>query len=147
MGRVLFFAFFLGMFVLPAQSQTATGTGTGTGTWSWKGPNHSSGVLRTMQTTSAVRFQLELQRGAPTFNSGFIEGEFALVGTQGIFRGEKEYDECEIIFNFEKSKVVLETDAVKNRCGFGNGVIAQGNFFRRSKAKPTFSAGDPRLSN
>ena len=132
-----FLLFCLAACAASAQAESLTGS------WYWNGPAQSGGYLRTIQVKDKLQFQLEVQRGAPSYNSGFIEGEFALQGAQGVFRPEALPD-CEIAFDFRKSMVVLSTAAGKNECGFGYGVSADGSYYLRNRKRPKFSAGDPR---
>jgi hypothetical protein len=55
---------------LAAQAQTITGT------WQWNGRNDSGMLLKTLRVDNKVRFQLEVARGAPSYDSGSVEGEF-----------------------------------------------------------------------
>ncbi len=119
------------------QAQTVTGT------WSWSGENESGGSLQTIQTKNKVQFQLEIMRGAPSYNSGFIEGEFNLNGNTGAFQST-EFGLCEILFDFQKSKVALTQPSEKTDCGFGYGVYPDGSYILTSHTKPKFSVGDPR---
>ena len=118
---------------------------TATGTWSWTGPKESGGYLLTNQKKNRVQFQLELQRGAPSYNSGFIEGEFELQGNKGSFRKD-EFGHCEISFEIKKNEIVLTQPSNKAECGFGYGVYPEGTYKCDSHKKPKFSAGDPRAS-
>ena len=115
-----------------------------TGSWTWRGLNEASGYLQTIQSSERVQFQLELQRGAPSYNSGFMEGEFTLRGKKGVFQ-TKEYGNCEIKFVFKKSQVVLDQGSPTG-CGFGYGVIADGTYYLQSNDKPAFSVGDPQIT-
>lgn len=98
-----------------------------TGTWSRPGPKESGGYLLTIQKKNRVRFQLELQRGAPSYNSGFIEGEFELQGNKGSFRTD-EFGPCEISFEIRKNEIVLTQPTNKTDCGFGYGVYPEGTY-------------------
>jgi len=137
MKRLLLPIFFLSAGFLSGQSQLATGT------WSWSGSNESAGYLLTKQTGQRVRFQLEIQRGAPSYNSGFIEGEFVLKGHKGSYQND-EFGPCEISFDFRKGEVILSQPESKLDCGMGFGVYAQGSYKCRSHKTPKFSKGDPR---
>jgi len=118
---------------------------TATGTWSWTGPKESDGYLLTIQKKNRVQFQLELQRGAPSYNSGFIEGEFELQGNKGSFRTD-EFGYCEISFEIRKNEIVLTQPTNKTDCGFGYGVYPEGTYKCISHKKPKFSSSDPRAS-
>ncbi len=102
-----------------------------TGTWSWSGENESGGYLKTIQTENKVQFQLEIMRGAPSYNHGLIDGEFNLDGNVGIFQ-TNEYGSCEIFFDFQKTKAVLTQPPEKTDCGFGYGVYPDGTYILNS---------------
>lgn len=114
-----------------------------TGTWEYHGPAESGMWLMTLQNGNEVRFQLEISRGAPSYNTGWIEGKFLLKGSSGIFQSS-EYGTCAIKFEFKKSKVNLKEVNQSQECGFGYNVYAEGTLVKRSHNKPKFSKGDPR---
>jgi hypothetical protein len=118
--------------------------GSATGSWSKCGPAASGLWLKTIQTGSIVRFQLEISRGAPAHHSGFIEGEFELKGNKGVFLAEEDAHSCEITFIFSAEHVALNESPDKNHCGFGHGVTASGLLTLDSKAQPSMSGGDER---
>jgi hypothetical protein len=96
--------------------------------------------LKTEQKGEKVRFQLELQRGAPSYNSGEIEGELVLSGDGGIFRDRNESGLCEIAFKFHSKRVDLKQSGDGAGCQFGHGVVAEGTLSLKSRKKPKFSA-------
>lgn len=125
-----------------------TGCGTAyandvTGSWAYKGQAESGMWLKTEATGHKVRFQLEIARGAPFYNSGWIEGEFDLNGTSGVFQ-TSEYGNCEITFKFTRSYVRIMESEGKRQCGFGHNVYADGMLKLKSRSRPKFSYGDPR---
>jgi hypothetical protein len=116
-----------------------------TGTWEKKGRSGAGLWLLTQQDGATVRFQLELSRGAPSYNSGWIEGEFTLDGTTGVFRSS-ESASCTIKFKFRKSSVELqEPDDAWQTCGFGYNVHADGVLTLKSRKRPRFASSDPRF--
>lgn len=116
-----------------------------TGSWEYHGPAESGMWLKTEQHGKDVRFQLELQRGAPSYNSGWIEGEFQLHGTQGVFSSDLDSGRCDISFRFSQKYVEISQDNNGYQCGFGYNVYAIGTLRLKSKQKPKFSNGDPRF--
>lgn len=118
-----------------------------TGSWMYRGPSESGIWLKTVQQAQRVRFQLELQRGAPSYNSGWIEGEFDFQGNLGVFSAKTEDGLCKIAFKFSPTRVEIEQLSDEVACGFGHGVFAQGGLRRESRKKPKFSKGDPRHGN
>lgn len=115
-----------------------------TGSWEYVGPRSSGLWLKTQQTGHQVRFQLELQRGAPSYNSGWIEGTFELQGATGIFSQADNDAVCEIAFDFQPRQVVLKSKDLNGGCGFGFNVYADGALKRKSTKPPKFTPGDPR---
>jgi hypothetical protein len=61
------------------------------GTWRRGDPEKGGGLLLTRQTASMVQFQLECWRGAPSYNSGFLAGEFELANGRGVFRSSSPW--------------------------------------------------------
>jgi hypothetical protein len=120
----------------PSLAQSATGT------WQWSGRNESGMLLKTTQAGNRVHFQLEVSRGAPSYNSGYAEGEFQLRGASGTFSSK----ECEINFTFRSKRVQVSQSIEKGGCGFGGSVHANGFLSLRSSQAPKFSQGDPRVS-
>ena len=117
-----------------------------TGSWAYSGPSDTGMLLKTVQRGSTVQFQLELQRGAPSYHSGWIDGQFELNGASGTFQST-EYGTCEINFTFSQSSVQIGESEDKNDCGFGFGVHAIGSLRRTSTKKPRFDKHDPRESS
>jgi hypothetical protein len=118
-----------------------------TGTWEYSGPSESGLWLKTLQNGNVVHFQLEISRGAPAYNSGWIEGDFTLSGTSGVFQSS-EYNTCTIVFEFKKSSVLIHEAQEDNQdCGFGRSVHANGTLVKKNHGKPKFSNGDPRHSD
>jgi len=117
-----------------------------TGTWERRGENESGMWLKSREESGIVKFQLEISRGAPSYNSGFLEGEFVLKGAGGVF-SSKEVGNCEISFRFDSARVVLEESKYGGECGFGYGVHAHGELELRSHSSPEFADGDPRAGN
>jgi hypothetical protein len=115
-----------------------------TGSWEYSGPAQSGLWLKTRQAGDKVRFQLELARGAPSYNSGWLEGEIKLAGTTGVFRSN-ENGACEIAFEFAPTFVQIKEAPEQNACGFGFNVHADGKLRRKSVRPPKFSASDPRF--
>jgi uncharacterized protein YecT (DUF1311 family) len=125
---------------LAAQAQTITGT------WQWNGRNDSGMLLRTLRVDDKVRFQLEVARGAPSYNSGYVEGEFTLKGARGTFTSAGKPEGCEIAFSFKAKSVSVSQSVEKGGCGFGGSVHADGELLLLSARPPQLSLGDPRES-
>jgi hypothetical protein len=116
-----------------------------TGTWEYYGPAESGLWLKTKQRGNHIRFQLELQRGAPSYNSGWIEGEFELRDKSGSFQRNTDSGVCEIAFRFYPSRVEIRKSGDEFGCKFGYNAVADGVLLRKSRNSPQFSDGDPRF--
>jgi len=108
-----------------------------TGTWEYHGPSESGMWLMTLQAGNEVRFQLEINRGAPSYNMGWIEGTFSLKGSSGVFRSSEYGGECAIKFEFGESTVSVGQEGYE--CPFGHGVHADGTLKIKSRKTPEFS--------
>lgn len=130
------------VFLLPLGS--AWGGQSLTGSWEYSGPAESGLWLITEQTNDTVRFQLEISRGSPSYNSGWIEGEFAIRKSAGHFRKVTDSGVCEISFRFQSTRVELAQTGDYPGCGFGHNVFANGVLKRTGRGKPRFCSEDPR---
>jgi len=117
-----------------------------TGFWEYRGPANSGMWLKAQQVEHRVRFQLELARGAPSYNSGWIEGAFEVHNASGVFQST-QHGVCEITFEFARSSVRIKESENTQECGFGYNVRADGTLILKSRKTPTFSDGDPRLGS
>lgn len=115
-----------------------------TGRWEYHGPAESGIWLKTAQNKNSVSFELEIARGAPSYNSGWIRGELELHAGVGEFKKATESGMCEIRFHFQAKRVELKQMGDHFGCGFGHNVFAIGVLKRVSHQKPDFCAGDPR---
>jgi hypothetical protein len=123
-----------------SQAQTFTGT------WQWTGAHESGMSLKTLRVGDRVRFQLEVSRGAPSYNSGYIEGAFPLAGSRGTFSSAGREAGCEITFVFSAGTVAVSQAPERGSCGFGASVHADGELALRSARPPRFAKRDPRES-
>ena len=89
---------FLAAFLLAGGASPAIAKDV-TGTWTWMGREGAGITLEVVQVGSNVDFQLEISRGAPSYNSGYIKGSFELANGVGIFR-TTQHGDCEITFTF-----------------------------------------------
>lgn len=118
-----------------------------TGSWEYRGPADSGAWLMTVQSDKRVYFQLEIARGAPSYNSGWIEGEFELQDNAGVFRAHTDGGLCEIAFRFTPQYVKLNQSGDEGGCEFGHNVFAEGTLKRKSREMPRLSSGDPRFDH
>ena len=91
--------------------------------WEWRGAGEAGAWLRTEKNGSTVRFNLELNRGSPSYNSGIASGEFTLNRHLGIYQ-TYESPKCVLIFAFVEESVQIEQLGSDFDCGFGFGVVA-----------------------
>ena len=81
-------------------------------------------------------FYLEVNRGAPGYNSGALYGRLTLNRKSG----NSEYlpldttDGCKLEFNCDKNKITIKT--VTGDCGFGYGVFADGFYLLKDDKNP-----------
>lgn len=122
---------------------SVTATETFTGSWEQLGQNESGLWLDTEQNKNTVKFQLEVSKGAPSYNSGWIQGEVELKNNVGHFRKSMGSGLCEISFHFKTKSVELKQSGDYSGCGFGYSVFAIGVLKRTSHKQPKFCAGDP----
>jgi hypothetical protein len=115
-----------------------------TGSWAHRGPNESGLWLDTAQNKNTLKFQLEVSRGAPSYNTGWIQGEVELKNNVGHFQQTIDGEFCEIRFRFDGNRVALRQDGDSSGCGFGHNVFAIGVLKRTSYQQPKFCSGDPR---
>ena len=114
-----------------------------TGTYTFgdqEDPDSGGGYLVVEQLEDQqMKFQLDLNRGAPRFNSGYASGTMTLTGNQAIWTTE-EYnmdggEGCTISFVFEADQVVVTQETGGPvECGFGNGVLATGTYAKQADA-------------
>jgi hypothetical protein len=108
-----------------------------TGTWSYGSAETGGGELKLLDNSGVVRFQLTCYRGGPSYNSGFIEGEFKVQNRVGVFQSN-EFGPCRLTFTFKGNKVTILQSGKDSDCGFGGHVYADGLYVRISKAAPKF---------
>ena len=88
-----------------------------------------------------IKFELDLNRGAPNFNSGTATGTLDLKGNRAEFT-TTEYDmsgkTCLISFVFQGDEVVVDQEQGSDMaCGFGHAVYAHGTY-KKINDQPTF---------
>jgi hypothetical protein len=109
-----------------------------TGTWTWGGEvKEAGGTLVVIDEAGVARFQLQLSRGAPSYNMGFLEGTLAVDEGRATYRSQD--GACAIAFAFAGETVVLKQERGSDAdCGFGHAVSADGTYRRISRKKPKF---------
>ena len=104
-----------------------------TGTWTRDG-----GTLAVVDDAQGTRFQLQLSRGAPSYNMGFLEGRLTVKDGRATFAHVEAGMPCEIAFTFTRGSAVLERIGDDSGCLFGFQVHADGTYRRISRKKPKF---------
>ena len=89
------------------------------------------------ETDSTILFFMDLNAGAPSYNSGQIDGRIEINTGTGVFN-DADFPDCKFKFSFIKDKLTVETVEDKYDCPFGNRVSADGEFKRESSINPEF---------
>lgn len=82
-----------------------------------------------------VRVQLQCERGAASFNMGFLDERFVVRGSTVTYGTREFADECHITMRFRGSSAKVKQ---VGSCGFGGSVSADGTYRRTSRRKPPF---------
>jgi hypothetical protein len=127
-----------GLLALALLQGAAQKPGSLTGTWEWGDAERGGGFLLVVDEPTQVRFQLQLWRGAPSYNMGFLEGQLSVKDGKATFSSREADMACDITFAFQGNKVVLRQTGSDAACGFGHAVAADGTYERTSRKKPVF---------
>ncbi len=127
-----------GLLILPIPciGQTVTKTLKYGGTYSY-GSNVEKGRIGTIyiypETDSTILFYIDLNRGAPSYNTGYLYGRVIIKNDNGTFYTKIDPAEngCKLIFKFSRSKLTIQS--IEVNCGFGGLVYADGEFKKISK--------------
>ena len=125
----------------PANPRAAAPTSDGllTGTWERGDFEKGGGLLLLIDETGATRFQLQLWRGAPTYNMGWLEGQLRVKDAKATFVSREGDWTCRIDFVFSGSNATLrQVEGSDAECGFGHAVYADGTYIHKSRRKPVF---------
>jgi hypothetical protein len=78
-------------------------------------------------------FYIELYHGAPSYNMGSLYGRVKITNDTGTFYSklDKADKGCKWAFRFQADMLTIKTVDNLIDCGFGNGVIVDGNFKRQ----------------
>lgn len=121
---------------IPCIGQTVSKTLKYAGTYSY-GKDIEKGRIGTVviysETDSTILFYFDLNRGAPSYNMGYLYGRVIIKNDSGTFytRFDQADDGCKLIFKFSKSKLTIKS--IEYNCGFGGLVYADGEFKKVSK--------------
>lgn len=101
-----------------------------------------TGVIHVYQDSdSTLLFYLELNRGAPSYNSGAIAGQMNIYNPgEADFTMVKENDfiNCSMNFWFTNDSLYIRTNDQADNCGYGGSVYSHGDFKREKKERPEF---------
>jgi hypothetical protein len=89
------------------------------------------------ETSSTILFFMDLNAGAPSYNSGRINGRIEITTGRGVFN-DADFPDCKFKFSFVEDKLIVETVEDKYDCPFGNRVFADGEFNRESSITPEY---------
>ena len=110
-----------------------------TGTYILKGRNRAGGTLLVRQVSpGSIEFDLECNRGAPSYNSGVARATIDVLDGIAVYRTTEFNGPCEIKFNFKGASVTLSQTGVGFACGFGNGVSCGGTYRLKNRKPPKF---------
>ncbi|MEW6127785.1 MAG: hypothetical protein AB1757_12175 [Acidobacteriota bacterium] len=111
-----------------------------TGTYEVTYKRGAGGLLKVLQKSAdEIEFEIEFNRGAPSYNSGVAGGTILVKNGVAVFK-TTEYSEegCEITFTFQANKVIVRQSGADFACGFGHGVICDGTYILKNRRKPKF---------
>ncbi|MCL2182773.1 MAG: fibrobacter succinogenes major paralogous domain-containing protein [Chitinispirillia bacterium] len=77
---------------------------------------------------NSALFFLELSRGAPSYNSGQLDGLMTIKDGAGTYTGINEYNDCILKFKFTAKQLEIATEDGHGNCGFG-GLVYAGNTY------------------
>ncbi|NVK66359.1 MAG: hypothetical protein HWE22_17330 [Flavobacteriales bacterium] len=135
MNYLTLFPFLIGSFIAKSQSDAHSGI------YSFgESPENAGGILYLYPThDSTYLFYLELGRGAPSYNSGAMVGEFSLdANSTAHYEITDTSNQCKLSFLFEENSVRISSHEVENGCRFGFGVSADGVYTQTSSEVPTY---------
>lgn len=141
MKRLFLLISILSMAVLVTAEQPARSDADNfTGTYVMDPGDKAGGTLMVIQMPdNKLQFDLECNRGAPSYNSGEASGTIAVKNATAIFRTTEFGGECKIRFEFQKNGVVITQTGSDADCGFGFGVRCDGKYRLKSRKRPKLS--------
>jgi len=111
-----------------------------TGTYVMDLGNTAGGTLLVIQMpNNKLQFDLECNRGAPSYNSGETSGTIAVKNATAIFQTEEFGAQCKIRFEFQSNGVVISQSGSDADCGFGFGVHCDGKYRLKSRKQQKLS--------
>lgn len=105
---------------------------------SWKGLygfgdlEQRSGILSMSEIRPGILFfQLDVNRGAPSYNMGYIEGEFTFSNGVASYETTEYHDLCRLTFELRDAKMIVSQTGQDFECGFGHAVYADGEYIKK----------------
>src|SRR5258705_7715316 len=82
------------------------------------------------ETDSTILFNIDLNRGAPSYNMGSLYGRVRITNGDGTFHSKFDHSDkgCKWTFKFSKNTLIIKTVEGQDECGFGAFVFADGEF-------------------
>lgn len=108
------------------------------GTWQRVRGGEILGDLRVIPGEGQAAFELYATRGAPSYNSGVLAGNMSSSGGLWSFETTEFGGTCKLSFYFLPNRVHIEQSGDWTACGFGYGVIAEGDYELVSRDRPVF---------
>jgi len=87
---------------------------------------------------NAALFFLDLSRGAPSYNSGRLEGRMTIKDNFGTYEEINEYNNCILKFKFASQQLEITTEDRHSNCGFGGNVNADNIYKLIDKSIPQY---------
>ncbi len=91
------------------------------------------------ETDSTVLFYIDICLGDPSYNLGSLYNRVVIKDGQGLFCSNLfsyQDKDCKWLFTFSNDSLKIRTVENNYECGFGNGVIADGDYIRESSSIP-----------
>ena len=111
-----------------------------TGTYVMDSGNKAGGTLKVLHLPeNRLKFELECNRGAPSYNSGEASGILEVKNAAAVYRTTEFGGACELRFEFQKKGVTVSQKGSDADCGFGFGVRCDGSYRLKSRTPPKLS--------
>ena len=108
-----------------------TSTNKFVGTYSFGDDDCENGCGRVLihpESDSTALFYIDVNRGAPSYNSGALRGRIYKNSNDTYLFYSKEYGECSLKITLNNNILSVSTEDGKNECGFGYAVRADANY-------------------
>lgn len=91
-------------------------------------------LILAKMSENTYNYWLNVNRGWPSYNNGFIGGEIEIKDGKAVFSHQDEYSKgyCILNFKFKPGIIEIVSDGYEN-CGFGHAVYADGKFKKSKK--------------